>query len=162
MPDGATRRDGAQVVANLAVAAACAALAVLGPATPWAVASVAALATAAFDTSSSDIGTAWAGTTRALPSFRRVLPGTEGGVSAAGTAAGLAGAALMAGVAFSVGLVDAPGAWSAVAGASIGCTLESWAGSRHPSAAAAHNDLFNFANTAVGAASALLIHVGLS
>lgn len=50
----------------------------------------------AMDTVSSELGKAVGGTTFSLRSFRRVPPGTEGGVSLAGTAWGLAAAGLLA------------------------------------------------------------------
>ena len=50
----------------------------------------------AFDTVSSEIGKAVGGTTISLRTFRKVAPGSEGGVSLSGTLAGLGAAALMA------------------------------------------------------------------
>jgi uncharacterized membrane protein len=60
---------------------------------------VAPLVAKAFDTVSSEIGKAVGGTTVSLRTFRAVAPGTEGGVSLAGSLAGLgAGAALAVGI----------------------------------------------------------------
>lgn len=56
----------------------------------WAAAAFAgSLATAAADTVSSEIGKWWGGPTRRLPDFAPAPPGSPGGVSAAGSLAGL-------------------------------------------------------------------------
>ena len=57
---------------------------------------IAPLAAKTMDTVSSEIGKAVGGKTISLRSFRLVAPGTDGGVSLAGTLCGLAAAALMA------------------------------------------------------------------
>lgn len=133
-----------------------------GLATGALVALVAALATAAFDTVSSEIGKAHGRTTVLITSFRRVPPGTEGAVSAEGTLAG-------AGAALAVGLVGLP--WMLgrdglvfvpliVIAALIGTTFESVVGALFErDGRRLHNDLLNFANTLVGAlaAAALLV-----
>jgi uncharacterized protein (TIGR00297 family) len=67
-----------------------------GDATPALLVAVAPFAAKAFDTVSSEIGKAVGGATISLRTFRRVDPGSEGGVSLAGTGAGLAAGALLA------------------------------------------------------------------
>jgi uncharacterized protein (TIGR00297 family) len=57
---------------------------------------VAAIAAGASDTVASEIGKAWGGTPRSFPTWRRVPAGTPGAISLAGTAAGVAAAALIA------------------------------------------------------------------
>jgi uncharacterized protein (TIGR00297 family) len=57
---------------------------------------LAALAEAAADTVSSEIGQAFGGQPLLLTTFRRVAPGTDGAISLKGTAAGTAAAALIA------------------------------------------------------------------
>ncbi len=66
-----------------------------GDVTPTLLVAVAPLAAKAFDTVSSEIGKAVGGTTVSLRRFRVVPAGSEGGVSLAGTLAGLAAAACM-------------------------------------------------------------------
>ncbi len=88
------RRDAGQVWANGGAAAACALLALASPALlPRAhLLFLAALAAANADTWATEIGAALGGRPRDLRTLRPVAPGTSGAVSAAGTAAALAGA----------------------------------------------------------------------
>jgi uncharacterized protein (TIGR00297 family) len=77
-----------QVVANLGVAALCASVG-------WYGGCLAALAEATADTVSSEIGQAVGGPTWLITKFRRVAAGRDGGVSVAGTLAGVVGAGLV-------------------------------------------------------------------
>ncbi|HET6936612.1 MAG TPA: DUF92 domain-containing protein [Candidatus Angelobacter sp.] len=81
-PEG---RSASQVMANLGVAAFLTALIPVG----WQLMALAALAEAAADTSSSEVGTAFPGRTVLLTSWKPVTPGADGGVSLSGTAAAL-------------------------------------------------------------------------
>lgn len=87
----AERRSGrraSQIVANLGVAALCGSVG-------WYSGCIAALAEAAADTVSSEVGQAVGGQVWLVTTWRRVAPGTDGGVSVAGTGAGILGAALV-------------------------------------------------------------------
>lgn len=86
-------RTARQVLANGAVAAVAA---LLG----WGAATAGAIAAATADTWATEIGRHAAVPPRLLTTGRRVTPGTSGGVTLVGTAAGVAGAGL-------VGLLDA-------------------------------------------------------
>jgi len=89
-------RDAGQVYANGGVAWVAVAAHVFFPGTEalyWAFAG--AFAAAAADTWGTELGTLVGGPTRQLWTGRRVPPGTSGGVSAAGTAGALAGAAVV-------------------------------------------------------------------
>jgi len=141
-------RRASQVVANLGVAAVFAALG-------WYGACLAALAEATADTVSSEVGQAIGGPTWLITKFRRVPAGRDGGVSVAGTLAGLVGAGLVV-------LVGLPGLvrWRdgvvvfvcACAGLAfdsvLGATVEErgWLG----------NDLVNFCSTLFAAGLARL------
>lgn len=98
------RRGAAQVFGAMGVAAWMTPLAHLArgrgdDVTPLLLVAAAPLVAKSFDTVSSEIGKAVGGTTISLRSFRIVPPGSEGGVSLAGSVAGLsAGAALAAGI----------------------------------------------------------------
>ena len=90
------RRDGWQVVANGGAAALAAVLSSGSPAAIWAV--TAALAAAAADTWATSVGTRSRVPPRLLWFGPWVPAGTSGGVTAAGSAAAFAGAALVAAV----------------------------------------------------------------
>jgi uncharacterized protein (TIGR00297 family) len=85
-------RTAAQAMANLGIAALV--VAVAGKA--WPVLALAALAEAAGDTSSSEIGMAFPGKTWMITTFKPVPAGTDGGISLFGTIAALLGAASVA------------------------------------------------------------------
>ena len=98
------RRGFGNVLANGGMALACAFFAahggfsgadLTGLAAGSLVALVAALATASFDTVSSEVGKAYGRVTVLITSLRRVPPGTEGAVSLEGTLAGLLASALV-------------------------------------------------------------------
>lgn len=105
------------------------------------------LAAALADTMASEIGKAYGRTAYALPSLRRVAPGTEGAVSVAGTLAGLAGSAIIAMAAVRSGFL-APG-WflPLVAGGFLAMLLEGLLDRLGP----ATNHGTNLANTVIGA-----------
>jgi uncharacterized protein (TIGR00297 family) len=105
-------RDAVQVLANGGVFAAAAAGSLLVPSPLWAPAGLGALAAAAADTWATEIGTLAGGLPRTLLGWRAVPPGTSGAVSAAGTAALVAGAAFVALLAIALGFP----AWVALAG----------------------------------------------
>jgi uncharacterized protein (TIGR00297 family) len=98
-------RNAAQVAANLGVAAMAAQIFVVfdpgtytPPDTKLVVLGIAlaALAEAAADTISSEIGQVFGGQPRMLTTLRPVEPGVDGGVTPAGTLAGMLGAAIVA------------------------------------------------------------------
>jgi uncharacterized protein (TIGR00297 family) len=118
---------------------------------------VAAFATAACDTVSTEIGQAFGRRHYLVTTLHRVPPGTAGAVSLEGTLGGLAAALVLALAATVVGLVSPAGAVVAVVAALAGSLLESFLG-----ATLGRNrlggDLRNFANTAIGAAVACLLY----
>ena len=85
-------RTAAQAMANLGIAALVVAAATQG----WPLLALAALAEAAADTGSSEIGMAFPGKTLLITTFRPVPPGTDGGVSLFGTLAAILGAGAVA------------------------------------------------------------------
>lgn len=95
-------RDARQVLANGGVAAVCVALSPLTTA-PLLLAFAAALAAATADTWATEIGTL-AQRARSVLTFRPITRGISGGVSVPGTIAQVAGAALVAYVAFRIHL----------------------------------------------------------
>ena len=150
-------RDALQVFANVGLAAV---LVVFGRWTAsssmffyMAVAALAVLGEAAADTVSSEIGKAFGGTPRLITTWNRVDVGTNGGITALGTAAGVLAASVAASTAFRptlhAALVTLVTTLAAVCGmifdSVLGATLESrWL----------NNDGVNFLSTCFAAAVA--------
>jgi uncharacterized membrane protein len=76
-------------------------------------------------------------------------------VSLEGTLAGVAASALLAGIAWSVGLISATGAAIVVAAAFVGTTLESYLGAAAAGTHAPDNEAVNFLNTLAGGLAAI-------
>ena len=75
------------------------------------------------DTFGSEIGKRWGRHTLLITTLRPVPPGTEGAISLEGTAASLAGSALMAALMLALGLLAGSGAWLLVTLVGLGATL---------------------------------------
>jgi uncharacterized protein (TIGR00297 family) len=117
----------------------------------------AAVATAAADTCSSEIGKAYGRRTFLITTFRPVPPGTEGAVSLEGTLGGLAGGALIAGVGLAAGLYSPAWAGAIAAAGLAGSLAESVLGTFAERRGWLDNDLLNALNTAIGAAIVILM-----
>jgi uncharacterized protein (TIGR00297 family) len=143
-------RNAAQAMANLGIAALVVAVAPAG----WPVLALAALAEAAADTSSSEIGMAFPGKTFLITTFKPVPPGIDGGMSLLGTLAALAGAAAVAAAAVLSGLVPAPSAVVIISAGFFGTVVDSLLGAIFERRGWLDNDLVNLMSTAsaVGAA----------
>lgn len=97
------RRDAVQVVSNGGVFAA-AAIAWLATGSPlWLAAGAGAIATAASDSWATEVGVWLGGEPRSITTGRRLARGTSGGVTAAGTAAAVSGAAVISGTMLIIG-----------------------------------------------------------
>jgi uncharacterized protein (TIGR00297 family) len=118
------------------------------------------------DTFGSEIGKRWGRQPRLITTLRPVPPGTEGAVSLQGTAASLAGSALMASLLLPLGLLPSPAAWALVVLVGLGATLlESLLGATLQGRVAwLGNELVNGLQTLVAAllamAAALLLRLG--
>lgn len=121
----------------------------------FALAFVAALATASSDTLASEIGQAFGRRTYLVTTFRPVPRGTDGAVSLEGTLAGIAGSLVVGGVAHALGIIDAWGVLWTVIAAFAGTTLESVLGAWLERANKIDNEAQNFLNTLVGGLVAL-------
>jgi uncharacterized protein (TIGR00297 family) len=159
------RRSVANVLANGGVAAACALVTLPEAATLTSVGALgglaltAALATAAFDTVSSEVGKAYGRHTVLPTTGASVPPGTEGAISLEGTACGAAAAILVGVVGWLGGLMPEPGGealMAVVVGALVGTTFESVVSARLDAhGLEVDNHALNFANTLVGALAAV-------
>jgi uncharacterized protein (TIGR00297 family) len=116
----------------------------------------AAVATAAADTCSSEVGKAYGRRTFLITTLRPVPPGTEGAVSLEGTLGGLGGAMIVAATGVALGLFGwASAALVSLAGA-LGNLAESLIGSAGVRRGWMGNDLLNAVNTAIGAGLVVL------
>ncbi|HEY0785672.1 MAG TPA: DUF92 domain-containing protein [Acidobacteriaceae bacterium] len=159
--DGAHGRNAAQVAANLGVSVLAgilinahgrvAALTVL----------LAALAEAAADTLASELGVALGGTPRLITTLKRVVPGTDGGITLLGTTLGSVGAALVA----AVGVLAMQLPWSsglvAAAAGIVGLLFDSALGATLERKGLLNNDAVNFLSTLAAAILALAVEEGM-
>lgn len=180
----ASPRTATQVAANGAIFALLAVKAGPHTASLWAAGATGALAAASADTWATEIGTLWGGRPRSIVTGRLSEVGMSGAITATGILAGLAGAALVAGLAAWVHRVEpawpfflaaaAGGVAGMIADSLLGATLQArrwcehckaWTERRvHPcSYRTVHaagsrwvsNDVVNAMTTAVGAAVAI-------
>jgi uncharacterized protein (TIGR00297 family) len=145
-------RNAAQVFANLGVAAICAGIC----ATAWRdsrllIALIAALAEAAADTVSSEIGQAVGGVPRLVTNWKPVPAGTDGAITLAGTAAGVAAA-----IAVSLtGVVGSGPGWRSApicaTAAVLGMIADSFLGATLERRGLLDNNAVNFSSTAIAA-----------
>jgi uncharacterized protein (TIGR00297 family) len=116
----------------------------------------AAVATAAADTCSSEVGKAYGRGTVLITTLRRVPPGTEGAVSLEGTLGGLGGAMIVAAVGVALGLYGWTSAGLVGLAGTLGNLAESLIGSAGARRGWMGNDLLNAVNTAIGAGLVVL------
>ena len=143
-------RTAAQAMANLGVAALIVAIA----GTAWPVLALAALAEAAGDTSSSEIGMAFPGKTLLVTNFKSVPAGTDGGISLFGTLAALLGAASVAVAAIVTGLVPVSQLATIILAGFFGVIIDSLLGAIFERRGLLDNDLVNLLSTAAAAGMA--------
>lgn len=137
-------RTAAQAMANLGIAA----LVVAAAPHAWPVLALAALAEAAADTGSSEIGMAFPGKTLLISTFKTVPAGTDGGISVLGTLAAVLGAAAIALTALLSGLVTAREAGIIVIAGFLGTLVDSLLGGLLERRGRLNNDLVNLLSTA--------------
>jgi uncharacterized protein (TIGR00297 family) len=146
-------RTAAQAMANLGIAALIVAIAPAG----WPVLALAALAEAAADTSSSEIGMAFPGKTVLVTSFKPAPPGTDGGISLLGTIAAVIGAAMVAASVLISGLVTPRQAALVVLAGFLGAMVDSLLGSLFERRGWLNNDLVNLLSTGAAAGMACML-----
>src|SRR5262249_43978540 len=140
-------RDALQVLANLGIAGLCALCFAFAGTTRWFVGMAAALAEAAADTVSSEIGQAVGGKPRLITSGRPVEPGANGAISLAGTAAGILAATVIALVSYVAGLFTLRDSVICVATAVAGMLVDSLLGATLESPGRLGNNSVNCIST---------------
>jgi len=148
-------RDANQVLANVAAAAVFAVLAIRNPA--FAIASVAAMAEAAADTSQSEIGQLVSARAWMITTFRRVPAGTDGGITSTGTLAGAIAACIVALAAAAMHVIPPNLMWVAAFAGFLGTIVDSVLGATLERAEWLNNDAVNFLSTAAAGAIALAL-----
>ena len=149
------RRGARNALANAGVPVLCAVLYASGVSDAFSAAYVAAVGAALADTAESEVGQLSRRAPQLLTSLRKVPPGTDGAVSAAGTLAGIAAATLTAGLGWSLGLVANPADALLVAlAAFVGTVADSLVGAWFPRLG---NEVTNVLCTLVAAALAFFI-----
>lgn len=146
-------RSASQIMANLGLAG----LLIASSVGAWQVLALAALAEAACDTCSSEIGMAFRGTTVLLTTWKRVPAGVDGGISLVGTLAGLAGAAVVVVCSVLLRLLPSVFALAALAGGFGGMLVDSLLGAEAERQGWLNNDAVNLLGTAAAVGIAWLI-----
>jgi len=161
----AERREGrsaSQILANLSVATVCAVLyrtySAAGPRRAlFLLAMASALGEAAADTVSSELGQTLSAKARLITSWEVVPAGMDGGVSLAGTLAGLAAATVISAVCAVTGLLTLPQGALAVLAAMIGVVADSFLGAGLERRGMLTNDTVNLLGTLTAAGVAWLL-----
>ena len=152
------RRGAGNAIANTGVAVVAALMAVTTASTGSAmVGFVAALTAGGSDTVASEIGKAFGRHTWMVHTVRSVPPGTPGAISIEGTAAGLVGALALGSVGVALGLAPRPALAAIVVGATAGAFAESALSATLEHRGILNNDVLNFLNTGIAAATAITL-----
>ena len=147
-------RNAWQVLANLAVAALGSVAFGMTGNRAWLFASAAALAEAATDTVASEIGQTRGQTAVLITTWKPVPAGTDGGITIAGTIAGLAAGVLIALVAAEGRMIPPTQFWIPAAAGFVGMLVDSLLGATLQRRGSMNNESVNFFGTLAAAALA--------
>jgi uncharacterized protein (TIGR00297 family) len=150
-------RSASQILANLGIAALACILFALWRNSIFLITTAAALAEAAADTASSEIGEAASGQARLITTFELVPAGTDGGITMSGTLAGLLASLAVAGVCAALRLIPGSGVWFVTLAGFLGMLLDSVFGAVLESRKVLNNDTVNLLGTCSAALIALLL-----
>lgn len=150
-------RSASQVFANVGVAALASVLFGVTRNSIFLIAAAAALAEAAADTSSSEIGEAIDEQTRLITTFELVPPGTNGGITVSGTLAGAMASLLVTGCSTLVNLIPRSAFLLVGCAGFFGMLLDSILGAVLERRGALNNDTVNLLGTFSAALIALLL-----
>lgn len=150
-------RSARQVLANLGVAACASAALLFRPAPLFSLALAGALAEAAADTVSGELGQALEPRAYLITNFHPVTPGTNGGISLTGTMAGCLAAFVVAGTCAAGYVIPPP--WMALVAAAgvLGMMFDSVLGATAERPGVLNNDGVNLLSTLLAAAVAALL-----
>jgi uncharacterized protein (TIGR00297 family) len=149
------RRGARHAVANAGVAALAAVFAATSPHRDlYLLAFAGAFAAAASDTLSSEIGQLWGRRTVLITSLRAVPPGTDGGISTIGSAAGAGGSLILAVLGWAADLYPPPGIAAVFLAGIAGSVIDSLLGATLERGGWLDNQGVNFAATLAGAVTA--------
>jgi len=151
-------RSASQVLANVGMAATAALVGLVTRHPAALVACSAALAEAAADTTSSEVGQAVSDSAHLITSFQPVPVGTDGGISFAGTLAGIAAAIAVAAVCWATGLIEIPWLLPVAAAGALGMIVDSFLGATLERRRLLSNDAVNLLGTIVAALLALFLY----
>lgn len=149
-------------VANCSVGAFLAMLAMLAPENLrviFVAGFFGAFATAAADTVSSEIGQVLGKHPILITTLRPVPVGTEGAISVEGTLAGILASMVLCAAGVALQVLSPPVAALCVLAAFVGTTVESYLGATLETMKIIDNEIINFMNTLVGAATAMILVV---
>lgn len=121
----------------------------------WALVAAGSIAAVTSDTLASEIGQAFGGDPRLVVGGRRVPPGTDGAVTTVGSLAGLAGAAMIGALAWSLGFLSPAGAVAATAAGFLGNLVDSLLGATLERRGLLGNEAVNLLASGAGGALAL-------
>jgi uncharacterized protein (TIGR00297 family) len=150
-------RRAVQVLSNLAVATGLSMAAGLTHREALTACMVAALAEAAGDTASSEVGQAFNERVYLITTFRVVRAGTDGGVSVVGSVTGIAAGFLVTGFCGAVGLIQYHWVATATVAAVLGTIVDSLLGATFQRRGWLTNDSVNFLSTLAAAGFAFLL-----
>jgi uncharacterized protein (TIGR00297 family) len=153
-------RTAAQVLANVGVAAACAAAYRWHGNMVFLLATCAALSEAAADTVSSEIGQTSSREARLITNWRRVPAGTNGGISIAGTLAGAGAALLITTAGIFTGLISRHELLSSCVAAFTGMICDSYMGATVEWRGLLNNNAVNFLGTLTAVLVVAIWHFG--
>ena len=146
------------MIANIGIAAAAAVVALVAQQPAGLVASAAALAEAAADTTSSEVGQAVSDSAYLITSFLRVPVGTDGGISVAGTLAGIAAAVVVAVVCRATRVIAPHWLLPVAAAGALGMIVDSFLGATLERRRRLNNDAVNFLSTIAAALFSLFLY----
>jgi len=152
-------RSALQIVANVGVAAICAAPLILVTHARYILlaGASAALAEAAGDTVSSELGQAFGGNPRLITTWRKVAPGQDGGVTIVGTILALAAIVVVCLSCEWANLLVPRFYWTVLSAAFFGTLVDSLLGATLESPDRLGNNSVNFSSSAFSAALAIAV-----